>query len=348
MNRHATGLLIAASFAGAIPSAAHPQTTGCPACLDLDVVVELSSEGGPIVPSGEQDVLRMPDARYLVSHRFTGGPQFAVYDSTGRFVAVYDRPGEGPGELRSGGARLFAGPPGSIWVLNAGRLLRLDPDLQPLETRALEAQIIGSRSVVLPEGLVVVNRRTVDATGPVVRLVLADSVGGMVQAVEGIPPRSSATILAPAHGGGFWTVDGSEPVLRRHSAEGGLERTSPFDDAHLDPWRDATPTDGFVVLRHAALYDAGEGVIVVFTHVLDPEGPPTPTGMFAPSEMDLNEHYDTFVAVVDLGTGERLATRRLDDRLLPVDGAPDLFYSTHLDELGHARTRIVRVGWKVR
>lgn len=348
MNRRTPGFLLAACFAVGMPMDAHAQSTGCPSCLDLDIVVELSSEGGPIVPSSEQDVLRVEDGRFLVSHRFTEGPQFAVYDSTGRFLALYDRPGEGPGELRSGGSRLFAGPSGTVWALNPGRLLRLDADLEPLETRALEAQIIGSRSVVLPSGLVVGNRRTVEATGPAVALVLLDSVGGIVRAVEGIDPRISATPIAPARSGGFWAVDGGEPVLRRYSAEGGLEQTVHFDDGHLDPWRDVSGTDGFVVFRHAGLYDAGDGTVVVFTHVLDPDGPPTPTGMFAPAQTDFNESYDTFAAVVELVTGELLDKRRLDDRLLPVDGAPDLFYSTHLDDLGHVRTRIVRVRWEVR
>ncbi|MEX2529438.1 MAG: hypothetical protein WD960_01585 [Gemmatimonadota bacterium] len=77
--------------------------------------------------------------------------------------------------------------------------------------------------------------------------------------------------------------------------------------------------------------------------ILDPDGPPIPTGMFAPSETDFNDSYDTVAAVVDLDTGELLGTGRLDDRLLPVDRAPDLFYSTHLDDLGHVRTRVVRV-----
>ncbi|MEX2529440.1 MAG: hypothetical protein WD960_01595 [Gemmatimonadota bacterium] len=251
--------------------------------------------------------------------------------------------GENPGELRSEGARLFAGPSGSVWGLNPGRLLRLDAGLEPLETRALEAQIIGSRSVVLPSGLVVGHRRTLEATGPVVALVLLDSVGGMLRAVEGLEPRSSVTPLPPARAGGFWAVDGGEPVLRRYSAEGELEQTVHFDDGHLDPWRDASRTDGFVVFRHAGLYDTGDGVVVVFTHVFDPEGPPTPSGMFAPLETDLNESFDTFAAVVDLDTREPLDTRRFDDRLLPVDGAPDLLYSTHLDDLGHVRIPIVRV-----
>jgi hypothetical protein len=56
MNRQ--DLLLAASFAAGIPVGTHAQPTGCPVCPDLDVVVELSSAGAPMVPSAEQGVLR--------------------------------------------------------------------------------------------------------------------------------------------------------------------------------------------------------------------------------------------------------------------------------------------------
>jgi hypothetical protein len=60
-------------------------------------------------------------------------------------------------------------------------------------------------------------------------------------------------------------------------------------------------------------------------------------------EMDNNRQYDTLVGLVDSRTGQTIASHRLAQHLRPVNGAPDLLYSTRLDGDGHVITTILKL-----
>lgn len=91
--------------------------------------------------------------------------------------------------------------------------------------------------------------------------------------------------------------------------------------------------------------DVGDNQIVLLTRVTAAEWAPRSTS--APvrlSEVDDNHLYDTVVTLVDVRTGQTLATRRLPQKYMhTVSGGQGLMYGTASDDLGHVVTSILRI-----
>ena len=321
----------------------------CDACLTLTPTVQVSSSATEFTPSTMQSVLRTSDGRLLVSHLFRGPAAIAVYDATGRFIRLFERPGRGPGEFRDM-ARLHAGPGNTVWAFDMrdGRLVRLDSNLRHIDTKTLERPFGATKAFAL-SGRAIVPDSPSPPPGSALALSVLDSTGRVSGKVE-LKPDTSGVIVASAADGGFWTVAGNQLQLRKYSGTGQLQRTTQMVMDHFQPWQgkaDGEGMEGFDFPprpRHLALLDTGNDLIVVLTRMTGAEWMPTPSNrMFRPSEMDLNRLYDTFIALVDARSGQTITSKRVPEHLELAAGAPDLLYSTRADNEGHVTTSFVRL-----
>lgn len=323
----------------------------CEPCLDVRVVVELTSADAPVVPSLYQSVLRTTRGHYVVSHVFAE-PPLVVYDSTGAFLRVYDRQGEGPGEF-SFSPRLFSGPSGDIFASEQGRLHRFDADLTHRTTRQLDRRIYNS-AAILAGGRVVVDHLGSESQGIPETVTILDSTGAIESTVETVPGEILRRRIGPARTGGFWTLAVNDTELRRYGPDGTLEHTVRIEGTVVEPWTGGLlDGEGRRVPyrpRYETFIDLGGGdlLLVAWVSPADwepaPEEDPDAGGARVLAEIDGNEMYDSVLEWVDETSGQVSATARLPYALSRVEGSEGLVHSRHPDSRsGHVVTRIWQV-----
>jgi hypothetical protein len=293
-----------------------------------------------------QSILLTEGGRLLVSHRAANPPQIAVYDTTGRFIYLHVRQGEGPGEFRWA-PQLTPGPAGTVWAWEQARLVRLDARLRHLDTKNMGREMSIHWLIPLSSGLVVAGSV---APRDVSIVSLMDSAGNVLRNVERAPESYASAIAAPASSNGFWTLHSNQLLLRRYSDTGELVRTVPIAMDDFEPWSGRLAGEGNEGMelpprpRHVGLIDIGNNRMVVLTSVLDPRWSPRSSArMIRLREMVLDEQHDTVIRVVDLRSGRVLGSTRAPQNLRAVAGARDLFYTTRIAPDGHVITEIVRV-----
>jgi hypothetical protein len=154
------------------------------------------------------------------------------------------------------------------------------------------------------------------------------------------------TVLAPAVSGGFWALRPNQSVLRRYSADGEALQSVSVALDYFEPWEadGPIPYDAPPPPWHVGVIDLGNDLIVILTAVPGTEWSPVPSDRtFRPSERDPDRLFDTFAALVDLRTGQAIASTRVPEYLHVAGGAPDLLYTVRQDSVGHVITRILRV-----
>jgi hypothetical protein len=281
-----------------------------------------------------------------VSHRTANPPQIAVYDTSGRFIDLHVRQGEGPGEFRTA-PQLTPGPAGTVWAWEQERLVRLDGRLRHKDTRNMGRQISVRWSIPLSSGMVVAESA---APRELAIVSLMDSAGNVIRNVERAPETYASAIAAPASSNGFWTLHSNQLLLRRYSDTGELVRTVPIAMDDFEPWSGPLAGDGNEGMelpprpRHVGLVDIGNNRMIVLTRVLDPNWKPRSSArMSRLHEIVLDGQHDTVIRVVNLRTGRVVGSAGAPQHLIAVAGARDLFYTTRIAPDGHVITEIVRV-----
>src|SRR5690606_12389562 len=210
----------------------HGRQEVCETCLRVVPVVELSTADGPIVPSRRQSVLRTADGHYLISHLFVDPPQIAVYDSTGRYIQLYDRPGRGPDELRSP-PMLLPAPRNTVWALDQERVIEFDGGLRPIRTMNLGAPIAVVAVLPLSPARVIVSRRSMmGAPTDPFAVAFMDSAWNITRTIENVEGGYGIHLTATPDGG-FWTIAANRLLLRLYSADGEVFRTIRVADETL-------------------------------------------------------------------------------------------------------------------
>lgn len=143
-----------------------------------------------------QALLRLDDGTLVV---LDGGPERLVVIDSERDSATarFGRPGQGPGEIRSGNGLLWPGEPGSFWLL--------DPGNQRTTRFALDGTVLeeGPVSLAGSGGLAKLRPRThealfwrnflVDSTGLIADSVVAfDAATNRAEPVAPMPPRHAS------------------------------------------------------------------------------------------------------------------------------------------------------------
>lgn len=342
----ALGMAVALSLSLCISLPAMGQDPDAGTGMEARVIAELSSADGAIVPSLHQSVLRTRDGAYLISHHFADAA-VVVYGPGGEFRDLYDRRGDGPGELRTS-PRLFAGPEGSVYLWDMDCLHAFGPSFNHLRTVRLERRI-WSTAAVLPDGRVVVDDQF-PMEGGTVTVSLLDHTGAFEAVVEQKADPIVRTRIVPARDGGFWTLLINGTTLRKYSPAGQVERSLDIEGGVVAPWAELVDGEGFHERprpRHEAAVQLADGTLLVVAWVADgawePAEDPMAVGGGAPSEIDGNRIYDTVIERVGAATGTVMDSVRVPYPLQPVHGAPGLFHSRHPADMGHVVTRI----WEV-
>lgn len=331
----------------------HGRQEVCETCLRVVPVVELSTADGPIVPSRRQSVLRTADGHYLISHLFVDPPQIAVYDSTGRYLQLYDRPGRGPGELRSP-PMLLPAPRNTVWALDQERVIEFDGGLRPIRTMNLGAPMAVVAVLPLSPARVIVSRRSMmGAPTDPFAVAFMDSAWNITRTIENVEGGYGIHLTATPDGG-FWTIAANRLLLRLYSADGEVFRTIRVADETLLAY-DTQPGQGYEGYEvpprplHTAIHAIDADHILLLTRVTGSEWQPRASNqMFRPSEDDDNRSFDTVLTVVDGRTGKIVARRTVPESLREVQRAPGLFHTTRVDDVGHVITRIIRIAAELR
>lgn len=315
----------------------------------FDVVphARLSTAAGPILPSLSQFVIAQQTGEFVVSYYFRRPPQLVRYDSSGTMLQLYDLAGEGPGEFLYS-PLIFAGRQDTVYAFEKDRLVRLNRQLEHIETRKVEVPPVRSLAI-LAAGMMISDYVSGDERGTNT-VTLVSPEGRVVRRLETEPGTVVGwTLVAPASNGGFWTLRPNGSRLRRYSAAAVLERSVDVASDWFLPWTERIEDEGRSVSprpRHVGIHDVGDEKIVLLSWVADTEWtaqPVAPTAGYNPLARDLNLYYDTIVELIDGRSGRVLQKRRFAEAFATVSGPGNFVYSAFEDSDGHAVTRI----WKV-
>jgi hypothetical protein len=262
-------------------------------------------------------------------------------------LKLYDLAGEGPGEFLYS-PLIFAGGQDTLYAFERDRLVRLNRQLEHIETTRVEAPPV--RTFAVLQNGTVISDNVSGHDGGTYTVTLVSSEGRILRRLETEPGTVVGwTLVAPAWDGGFWTLRPNGSRLRRYSSGAVVIRSLELMNDWFVPWTERIEGEGSKVQprpRHVGICVVGNEMLVLLSWVADPNWTPEPVtrmGGFNPLAKDLNRYYDTVVELIDGRSGRVLDERRFDEAFMAVSGAGAFLYSAHEDSDGHAVTRI----WKV-
>jgi hypothetical protein len=227
-------------------------------------------------------------------------------------------------------------------------LVVFDRELRHIATRPL-GHNLGQRAYYIPPATLVTDERTIERSGRYLMVTVLDTAGPVTATLE---PRSDpveAMIVAPAFGGGFWTLKVNGTELHRYSPAASLTGTYSLSIAGFQPFETAlpgNPLEGYTVPfrpLHKELMDLGNELLVITTIMPSPDFRLWPLNMNS-TEIDRNKDIITQVTLIDLRTEATIASQRVPGMIWwSVHGTRDMIYSTRLDPNGHVITTIWRI-----
>jgi hypothetical protein len=317
----------------------------CPPCdITLQPVVRIGSINDPVARSMEGDVARLSNGNFVLAPMF-GVPQLALYGPDGSFLRLYDRRGNGPGELNTFALRLDVGRNDTLLVWTQGRLLKFTPELVPAHTEVWSST---ARSIaVLPDGRVVGNFQVRDGDRRLLTHVI--SGGSVVTSFDAaLPTEASADhnrIYAAAEGGAVWAGRTNELRFTLHDRSGRVVRQIRAEVDWFPRW--TTRPEGAPFRARPQPFVSGISMLdserlLVLVTTADAGWRRVREDVATPST-NLDHVYDTVILIVDARNGTVLGSRRSDERLRLVKGAPGLVYAPVETELGDIIINLSRV-----
>ncbi len=323
---------------------------GGPTCTDCEIrLLKAALLGGPGDPSsvasdaaGWDCSLGQLSTGEFVLGAVVGGGEIFVYQREGGMTRRHGRRGQGPGEL-SGSLALAVGPSDTLFVLDrdqarlsvlssSGTFIRSFPAPNRVRTFAL-----------LNDGRLLFHRTPSGPTEALFHLI--NSEGGDAQQfgeASREDPELDGYVIAAAEPDGFWTASIWTYELFLHRSPFSLETKLlrrvgwfPPGGKYVDGMPFSIPSAP--VLKH--LWDSGNGELWVYSLVPDeswePDIPLDPRHEWA------RRSFDTIIEVIDLDTGEVVASGRYDEMLGAVCGSP-LAYAIVESEDGDTRIQVFR------
>jgi len=264
--------------------------------------------------------------RWLLSTMHKAPGVVSVYDAKGTLLERFGRKGEGPGEIQGVGA---------IVVTREDTVHIIDPYLRRQSVFSPSYQFIRSFPIVgdayrgfgLADGSLLMNANYPRSNGVGYPLHLMNANGRVLTsfgatAPQPSPPGSHALIraVAASDGGMVWTAQWNRYELSLWSVNGKvreIQRTVPWfppQIAYQGPGRALRPTPSV-----SGIWDDGQGQIWVVLQVPDSKWRPPPPEMLPRGEIgppiDYDREYDTIIEIIDIRTGQLLASQRFDQSL---------------------------------
>lgn len=319
--------------------------TACPPCeIRLRPVASLGSLEDPVGRSMQSLLGRLSSGRYVLAPMF-GAPQIALYGGDGRFISMYDRTGQGPGELNTFARRLGMIAGDSIRVWTRGLLLTFDAQLRPVRTVRWDSP--AGHVAVLPDGTMLGNYTMRTPDGVSVTHVI--SYGGHVASMEtqqaSDPAASLRRLYAAGPDGTFWSARVNEPRVDHYTLDGRhLHTLTPPLDWFTSR---TTRSDRGPFLERPQHFNAGlrqldAAHLVLLTRVPDANWQPKAEEVIT-TDSELDSTFDTVLTVVNRGTGQVVSAARSDRALVFVEGTRDLVYAPEMVESGDIVLRVWRI-----
>jgi hypothetical protein len=321
----------------------------CPPCtIVLDTVVELGSLDDPVGRSTNTGIARLPSGAFVLTPH-VAAPQIAMYGDDGRFLRMYDRTGQGPGELTKAPDELVTSPDGSrILVLDRNRVHEFTTRLEPLRTRIIPFP--PWRWTMLSDGRLVVNyalRMSDGLTRPI--HILDDSLN-IASSVDTVtvgagPNYEGLRRFGSSASGGFWAARANEPRVDLYGGDGRHVRTVRLERDWFEPWSGNLAGEGYRTPYRPQLYgvrEIGLDTLILFFRVADAKWSPRPETIIR-SDYDSAPYRDTIIEVIEARSGRVLASERFDQNARPVIGSPDLVHFYRFVESGDVNHVVARL-----
>jgi hypothetical protein len=306
-----------------------PTAMLCPPCdVTLDPVIEIGSLDDPVGRSMEGHLARFSDGRFAYAPML-GAPQIAVYTRTGAFQRMFEKKGQGPGELTTFVLRMGVTRADTLVVWSGGRLLRFTPDLVPMHT---EQWTSPARSIsVLPDGMLVANFSLAAGGSTMLSHVLDGT--RVVRSFDPVRPNETPAdqtrIFAAGSDGTVWVGRTNQLWFAQYDENGRLLREFRPQVAWFPRWTsrpEGTPFRARPLPYVSGVSELESGRVLALVTVPDSRWQPVREGVATPSS-SLDHVYDTILLVLDSRTGEVLATHRSDTQLRFVSGTSDLVHA---------------------
>lgn len=303
----------------------------CAACsIRVDRVAELrppASEAALVSPFNFAVDSR---GRILFADPF-GSIGVRVFDADGRFVRTIGKRGQGPGEFM-GVFSIAVDERDSIHVFHGGRSV-FTPSGAHVRTETFLNGAPVRRSIVLKGGRVVANgsMNTPEAYGHPIHVVeprtmITRSFGLDSGASSATGASSNERTLAPGSGDQFWASRTNRYRIERWSITGKRTLVIERQVDWFTPWRS---WDSRSDLRpppprlFGVLEDSVNGRLWTLTSVADRNWRPDESARGQregrmPTAGDLTRRFDSVVEVLDLRSGQLLASERFDQMFLAI------------------------------
>jgi hypothetical protein len=269
----------------------------------------------------------------------------AIFDPDGDFVRAVGRPGDGPGEFRN---MRFprTSPEDSLYVFQAGRYAVFSPELAFTRTVNLAAAV--DEALPIGAGRLVISSRlgTAERIWRPLHLVNADgrltwSFGESDRPVLPNDPDSHVRRLGTAVGGCFWAARVNEYRIELWDTTGTRLATVRRDAEWFPAWSGLDLREGYDLRprpRIAAVTQDDDDRLWVFLRVASEQWRPEPTPRTErefrlPTLEELARRWDTVVEVLDIRSGEVIASARRPEVMSIVPGTRKV-WAVQQDEVG--------------
>lgn len=264
--------------------------------------------------------------RWLLGTMDKSPGNVAVYDSSGAFLRRFGRKGEGPGELQGVGVMVATrGDTVHVFDNYLRRHTVFSPTYQYLRSSALPGYVLDA--VELSDGSLVVNADFPRPNSVGLPLHKLDAAGRIVHSFGAEVPvyRSDATYLlnralsvaegnrvwsapGPRYEPGLWSLTEKVVEVRREVA------WFPPQISVVSPGRAQRPSPWVT-----GVWSEGGQRLWIKLQVPDANWRPRPQEVIAMGErappIEWDREYDTIVEVIDIRTGQLLASQRFDQYL---------------------------------
>lgn len=328
-----------------------PSTPTCPACkVVLEPVVTLGRSGDPALTRLTR-VTVDSRGRFLAAPTYNRG-EIAMYDSGGRFVRRFGRPGQGPGEFAGPIHMLRVGPGDSIHAFEGPRHTVVAPGLTAFGSVRL-LQVHPNDLAFLADGRMVAHRMSMGRGGVGQPLHVIGDGGRIARSFGGTQKWDPARLylgvrnVAPASGNRLWSAHAGSYRVELWGPDGSNPLAVVRNASWFRPWAHEVrrSAEGLERPRVVDVAEDRQGRLWVSILVRDPKHrPASGTGEVPLTEIDPNTEFDTILEVLDPRSGRLLAHTRFEQSISEFIGDRSMVITRREDADGN----IVVDVWRVR